>query len=124
MLVRDSSTGKFSFLPSSPSTRVSTCTTGRGTGRRPFALDDDDDETNEIGSYSDNFSRTGSSSSAASFATTSSRGYRTGGPKESRLKRVAFLSKTKDTDNLFSIKVENLPSSGKGFTYDVKFLCS
>jgi hypothetical protein len=113
MLIRDSSTGKFSFLPSSPSTRVSTAT-GRGTGRRPFALDDDnDDETNDIGSYSENFSRAGSSNSAASFGTTSSRGYRTGGPKESRLKRVAFLSKTKDTDNLFSIKVEHLPSSGK-----------
>lgn len=36
-------------------------------------------------------------------------GYRSGGPKEARIKRVALLSKTKEIDHLHSVKVGNLP---------------
>lgn len=36
-------------------------------------------------------------------------GFRTGGPKEARLKRVALLSKTKEIDHMHSVKIGNLP---------------
>jgi hypothetical protein len=58
----------------------------------PFGTDDDYTENSEM-----------------SFVSTFSRGYRDGGPKEARLFRVALLSKLKDTDNMFPIKVENIP---------------
>jgi hypothetical protein len=57
----------------------------------PFAIDEDR-------SFS---SRSGLSSS--------SKGFRDGGPKEARLKRVAFLSPQKDVSNMHPVKVQNLP---------------
>jgi RNA recognition motif-containing protein len=57
----------------------------------PFALDAEDD---------------GSVFSTNSLSTT---GFRTGGPKEARLHRVALLSKTKETEHLHSVKIHNLP---------------
>lgn len=39
-----------------------------------------------------------------------SRGYRSGGPKESRLKRVALLTTTKESGNLYPIKLKHLPA--------------
>lgn len=89
--------------PVSPETRPSTSSMNwdsRSTfssisrGTRPFALDFEDDER-----------------SLASRATLESRGYREGGPKEARLRRVALLSKTKEVDHLFPVKVENIPRS-------------
>lgn len=38
-------------------------------------------------------------------------GYRTGGPKEARIRRVALLSKSKEVDHLHSVKVGNLPKT-------------
>jgi hypothetical protein len=37
-----------------------------------------------------------------------SRGFRDGGPKEARLKRVAFLSMVKEVDHLYPVKVEKV----------------
>lgn len=54
----------------------------------------------------------GSGSSRASTASTArstvSQGYRGGGPKEARLKRVAFLSMVKEVDHLYPIKVDKI----------------
>lgn len=69
----------------------------------PFALDFDRSDLNtsrsslSSGSYDSNFDST--------------TGYRVGGPKESRLRRVALLSPQKDTEGLHAIKVENLSRS-------------
>eukprot|EP01038_Epipyxis_sp_PR26KG_P007482 gene7482-10197_t len=62
----------------------------------PFALDDDDAYTVKSHSYD----------STGSY---DSQGYRKGGPKEARLRRVALLSKQKETDHLFPVKVKNIP---------------
>ena len=64
-------------------------------GTRPFALDYDDDDNKSL----------------TSRASLESRGYREGGPKEARLRRVALLSKTKEVDHLHPVKVENIPRS-------------
>lgn len=49
--------------------------------------------------------------SIASRNTNSSIGYREGGPKEARLKRVALLSKVKEVDHLYPVKVTNIPKT-------------
>lgn len=51
-------------------------------------------------------SRTSTSSMTA--RSTMSRGFRDGGPKEARLKRVAFLSMVKEVDHLYPVKVEKV----------------
>ena len=95
MLTQDL-TGRFVFTPSSPSTRGSMGLSSRGSTRTgsPFALDDEFTTSTDL--------------SRSSLA---SRGYRDGGPKEARLRRVAFLSKIKEIDHLFPMKVENIPDS-------------
>ena len=47
--------------------------------------------------------------SAAPDTNPSSPGYRKGGPKESRLFRVALLSPQKDVDEMHPVKVHNIP---------------
>ena len=76
----------------------------------PFGLDYDD------GTMYDNFDDSGSVlSNSSSWATLSTSmkseatGYRTGGPKEARLHRVALLKSPHDTDHLHPIKVERIP---------------
>jgi hypothetical protein len=44
-------------------------------------------------------------------ASTVSSGYRKGGPKESRLHRVALLASTKEVDHMHSVKLSNLPKT-------------
>ncbi len=95
MLTRDPSSGKYSFSSPTPSTRTSTRSSHtRSSLTRPFALDDEGTEITD-------FSR----------LSTASRGFRDGGPKEARLKRVAFLSKAKEVDHLYPVKVENIRSN-------------
>lgn len=56
----------------------------------PFALDDDNRST-------------------CSRSSADSRGYRHGGPKQARLKRVAFLSSEKDVSGTYPVKLAHLP---------------
>lgn len=75
----------------------------------PFALDFDDGNVYDV---DDSRSMMSNSSSWATLSTSgrgSATGYRKGGPKEARLHRVALLSKTKETDHLFPVKVKNIP---------------
>lgn len=60
----------------------------------PFGLDDD--TMTDITDFS---------------RSTASRGYRDGGPKEARLRRVAFLSMVKEVDHLHPVKIENIPET-------------
>ncbi len=70
----------------------SSCSPSRTT-RPPFALDDEiDDDVSVL--------------SRQSMETT---GYRVGGPKEARLRRVALLSKVKEIDHLHPVKVYDVP---------------
>lgn len=68
----------------------------------PFALDDDE--------CSSVCSLTSTRHGTASSITSDSTGIcRRGGPKEARLKKVALLSKTKETDHLYPVKIANIP---------------
>lgn len=67
----------------------------------PYALDDVDDNSSV---YSADYS---------SLSSTSTTGYRTGGPKEARLRRVALLSSQKDVEHLHAVKVEQIPTNKK-----------
>jgi len=63
----------------------------------PFGLDDDEN----MSEFPDDFSANSHES----------RGFRDGGPKEARLKRVALLSLAKEVDHLHPVKVENIPET-------------
>lgn len=53
-------------------------------------------------------SSSGGSTSSSTARSTVSRGFRDGGPKEARLKRVAFLSLVKDVDHLYPVKIDKV----------------
>lgn len=84
----------------------------------PFALDFEDlnesnDDNLSMGSHSlqaNSCSSWDSMSRSGSFRSTGTPGYRAGGPKEARLRRVALLSKAKEVDHMVSIKVMNIPT--------------
>lgn len=97
----------------------------------------------ELSPASQNFNSTGSSVDSRSNLNSSASGYRSmvllfsevnsnfllslfhryrpGGPKEARLKKVALLSKTKDVDHLYPIKLVNLPADMKPEALATKF---
>lgn len=87
-----------SLTNTAPSTARFTRHSQRSPSPPPFGLDFDP--------WASNSSRASTASSTA--RSTVSRGFRDGGPKESRLKRVAFLSMTKEVDHLFPVKIENI----------------
>lgn len=91
MLSREGTLGQSGLQSLNSSSSFSRPST-RGSTQPPFALDDDYSEVTD-------FSR----------SSLASRGYREGGPKEARLRRVAFLSMVKEVDHLHPIKVENIP---------------
>lgn len=87
-------------MTASPTGRFSRHQQTRSPSPPPFGLDYDP------------WSPSSRASTASSTArSTASRGFRDGGPKEARLKRVAFLSMVKEVDHLYPVKIEKLSKS-------------
>lgn len=68
--------------------------------RPPFALDAEDD------------------GSVSSFSST---GFRSGGPKEARMHRVALLASTKETEHLHPVKIQNIPRTASAESLFTEF---